>query len=80
MYENVGYVYPQGEGPGGPVGGFGPIEVPLEEFKKLTKIPIQMVWGDNIEKAGTYCATLQAVGALRREDQQVRRQGAGVEA
>jgi hypothetical protein len=54
MYENVGYVYPQGEGPGGPVGGFGPIEVPLEEFKKLTKIPMQMVWGDNIEKAGNY--------------------------
>jgi hypothetical protein len=24
MYENVGYVYPQGEGPGGPVGRFGP--------------------------------------------------------
>ena len=54
MYENVGYVYPQGEGPGGPVGGFGPIEVPLEEFKKLTKLPMQMVWGDNVEKAGTY--------------------------
>jgi len=54
MYENVGYVYPQGEGPGGPVGGFGPIEVPLEEFKKLTKFPMQMVWGDNIDKAGNY--------------------------
>jgi hypothetical protein len=54
MYENVGYVYPQGEGPGGPVNGFGPIEVPLEEFKKLTKFPMQMVWGDNIEKAGNY--------------------------
>ena len=26
MYENVGYVYPQGEGPGGAAGGFGPIE------------------------------------------------------
>jgi hypothetical protein len=51
MYENVGYVYPQGEGPGGPVGGFGPIEVPLEEFKLLTKIPMQIVWGDNIDKA-----------------------------
>jgi hypothetical protein len=25
MYENVGYVYPRGEGPGGPVGGFGPV-------------------------------------------------------
>ena len=54
MYENVGYVYPVGEGPGGTVGGFGPIEVPLEEFKKLTKLPMQMVWGDNIDKAGNY--------------------------
>ena len=51
MYENVGYVYPQGEGPGGPVGGFGPIEVPLEEFRKLTKVPMQMVWGDNVDKS-----------------------------
>jgi hypothetical protein len=51
MYENVGYVYPQGEGPGGPVGVFGPVEVPLEEFKKLTKIPMQMVWGDNVDKS-----------------------------
>jgi hypothetical protein len=51
MYENVGYVYPQGEGPGGRVGGFGPVEVPLEEFKRLTKVPMQMVWGDNVDKA-----------------------------
>ena len=29
-------------------------EVPLEEFKKLTKFPMQMVWGDNIDKAGNY--------------------------
>jgi hypothetical protein len=59
MYENVGYVYPQGEGPGGPVGGFGPIEVPLEEFKKLTKVPMQMIWGDNVDKAGNYADRLK---------------------
>ena len=59
MYENVGYVYPQGEGPGGPVGGFGPIEVPLEEFKRLTKVPMQVVWGDNVDKAGNYAARLE---------------------
>ena len=59
MYENVGYVYPQGEGPGGPVGGFGPIEVPLEEFKKLTRVPMQVVWGDNIGKAGNYANRLK---------------------
>jgi hypothetical protein len=54
MYENVGYVYPQGEGPGVPQTGFGPIEVPLEEFKKLTKVPMQMVWGDNVDKSASY--------------------------
>jgi hypothetical protein len=47
MYENVGYVYPQGEGPGVPATGFGPVEVPLEEFKRLAKVPMQVVWGDN---------------------------------
>lgn len=54
MYENVGYLYPTGEGPGIPETGFGPIEVPLEEFKKLTKIPLQVVWGDNTDKSATY--------------------------
>ena len=54
MYENVGYVYPRGEGPGTPATGFGPIEVPLEEFKKLTKVPMQMVWGDNVDKSVSY--------------------------
>ena len=53
MYENVGYVFPQGEGPGGPAGGFGLVEVPLEEFKKLTKFPIKIVWGDNVDKSAT---------------------------
>jgi hypothetical protein len=52
MYENVGYVYPNGEGPGGRIGVFGPVEVPLEVFRKLTKVPMQVVWGDNVDKAG----------------------------
>jgi hypothetical protein len=59
MYENVGYVYPKGEGPGGPVGRFGPVEVPLEEFKKLTKIPMQMVWGDNVDKSAGSTSSLK---------------------
>jgi hypothetical protein len=58
MYENVGYLHPPGEGPGVPATGFGPIEVPLEEFKKLTKIPLQVVWGDNVDKSATYTARL----------------------
>ena len=57
-YENVGYVFPKGEGPGGPQGPFGPVEVPLEEFRKLTRIPLQMVWGDNVEQSASYTASL----------------------
>ena len=52
-------MYPVGEGPGGPVGVFGPVEVPLDEFRKLTKIPMQMVWGDNVDKAGNYTNALR---------------------
>jgi hypothetical protein len=59
MYENVGYLYPKGEGPGIPETGFGPIEVSLEEFKKLTRIPLQVVWGDNIDKSATYTERLK---------------------
>ena len=58
-YENVGYVYPQGEGPGTAPGPFGPIEVPLEDFRKLTRIPMQMVWGDNVDKSDRYRPTLE---------------------
>lgn len=58
-YENVGYVYPVGEGPGTPEGPFGPVEVPLEEFRKLTRVPMQMVWGDNVEKSERYRPTLE---------------------
>lgn len=57
-YENVGWVYPKGEGPGTPEGPFGPVEVPLEEFLKLTRVPIQAVWGDNTEKSDNYRARL----------------------
>jgi hypothetical protein len=54
-YENVGYVYPQGEVPAGiEPDVFGPVEVPLEQFRKLTRIPMQMVWGDNTEKSDNY--------------------------
>jgi hypothetical protein len=60
MYENVGYVFPQGELPPGlEPGGFGPLEVPLEDFRKLTRIPLQAVWGDNVDKSETYSARLE---------------------
>ncbi len=57
-YENVGWVYPQGEGPDVPEGRFGPVEVPLEEFRKLTRFPMQVVWGDNIQPSEVYRARL----------------------
>jgi hypothetical protein len=47
-YETPGFVFPEGEGPApNPKGPFGPNSVPLAEFIKLTKFPIQMVFGDN---------------------------------
>lgn len=58
-YENVGYVFPEGEGPGGPEGVFGPVEVSLEEFRKLTRVPMQMVWGDNLDKTDRYTAAVE---------------------
>lgn len=58
-YENVGSVYPPGKGPGTAPGPFGPIEVPLEDFRKLTRIPMQMVWGDNVDESDRYRPTFE---------------------
>jgi hypothetical protein len=56
-YENPGFVFPEGEGPEmKPDGPFGPIAVPLADFKKLTKMPMQFVWGDNVEKSPSWTA------------------------
>jgi hypothetical protein len=49
--------FPEGDGPElKPDGPFGPIAVPLADFNKLTKIPMQFVWGDNIEKSPSWTA------------------------
>jgi hypothetical protein len=45
-YEPAAFVFPEGEGPLEPEGGFGPTHVPLAQFMRLTRIPIQLVWGD----------------------------------
>ncbi len=50
-YEPVAFVFPKGEGPQVPEGGFGPTHVDMADFLKLTKIPIQLVWGDNTDKS-----------------------------
>lgn len=49
-FEPAAFVFPDGEGPQEPEGGFGPTHVPLDQFKKLTRFPILIVWGDNTEK------------------------------
>ncbi len=54
-YEPGGFVFPEGETPAGNRGGAG---IPLEEFKKLTKIPIVIYYGDNIPKEETNVASL----------------------
>lgn len=58
-YENVGYVFPQGQGPGTGPGPFGPIEVPFEDFLKLTEIPIQVVFGDNVDQSVNSTSALE---------------------
>jgi len=53
-YESIGYLFPIGD-PESPklctdpnACGFGPVGVPLEDFKKLAKVKaIQFVWGDH---------------------------------
>jgi hypothetical protein len=59
-YETAAFVFPEGEGPQDPEGGFGPTHVPLSEFMRLTRIPIQLVWGDNTDKT-TWAKTV-AIG------------------
>jgi hypothetical protein len=65
-YETPGFVFPQGEGPEPqPKAPFGPNAVPLDEFMKLTKFPIQLVfgdytdtrpiWADSVKLAHTFC-------------------------
>jgi hypothetical protein len=53
-YEPVGFIFPDTELPppiptsGGPVSGNG---VPMADFMKLTQVPIQILYGDNIPDA-----------------------------
>jgi hypothetical protein len=59
MYENVGFVFPEGEGTGSTGGPFGPVEVPLADFRRLTRIPLQVVWGDNVDQSAVQTAALE---------------------
>ena len=75
-YENVGYVFPEGQGPDVPVGPYGPIEVPLADFRRLTRIPLQMVWGDNTDKTDRYDGALEQ---MRRFVELVNKYGGNAE-
>ena len=72
-YETPGFVFPEGEGPEPkPAAPYGPNAVPLAEFMKLTKFPIQMVFGDytdsrpiwatSVKTARTFCEIVNKHG------------------
>ncbi len=59
-YETPGFVFPEGEGPEPkPNAPFGPNSVPLAEFMKLTKFPMQMVFGDYVSAHPSWSAALK---------------------
>jgi hypothetical protein len=58
-YENPGYVFPEGAKPEFRHGVFDPIFVPLDQFKKLTKFPIQIVWGDHVDASPVPALTIK---------------------
>ncbi|GAB1313738.1 hypothetical protein MFIFM68171_03948 [Madurella fahalii] len=66
-YEGYGYVFPDNAGiePGFGANAFGPIIVPLEDFKKLAKIPaIQFLWGDNRDDSFIFLNQSKQAAAL----------------
>ncbi|MCW1962013.1 alpha/beta hydrolase [Chryseobacterium viscerum] len=54
-YEPIGFTFPEGEEPKENLGGKG---VPMNEFMKLTKIPIVVYYGDYIPTEETNAASL----------------------
>ncbi|HEY6817337.1 MAG TPA: alpha/beta fold hydrolase [Croceibacterium sp.] len=63
-YENPGYLFPEGEGPEGADSPFGPLRVTREEFLRLTKVPMQFVWGDNLDKSPLWQSRLEQCRAF----------------
>lgn len=55
-YENPGYVFPETMPDKRAVGQMGPVYVSEEDFARLTMIPIQLVWGDNLQHAPNWKA------------------------
>jgi len=54
-YEPVTQVFPEGQVPppvdSGPLGPITGTPIPLADFQQLTKIPIEIIWGDNFPTA-----------------------------
>jgi hypothetical protein len=66
-YEGYGYVFPDNAGiePGPGLNAFGPIIVPLEDFKKLAKLTaIQFLWGDHRDESFTFLNQSRQAAAL----------------
>lgn len=55
-YEDPGYVFPSDVKPPEQPTRFGPVIVSPAEFKKLTRIPMQFVFGDNLDKSVSWTA------------------------
>ncbi|KAF2711061.1 hypothetical protein K504DRAFT_475908 [Pleomassaria siparia CBS 279.74] len=54
-YESIGYVFPDNVNITDGRGGFGPVIVTLEDFKKLAKLTVvQFVWGDHRPDNSTF--------------------------
>jgi hypothetical protein len=65
-YENPGFIFPDTVEPKRKEGPFGPIYVSEAEFAKLTRIPIQLVWGDHIDDSPMWKATFAEAEAFAK--------------
>jgi hypothetical protein len=65
-YENPDFVLPDSEDHGVAPGPYGPVYVSEADFEKLARIPIQLVWGDNIEKSASWSAAYKKSQAFVR--------------
>jgi pimeloyl-ACP methyl ester carboxylesterase len=63
-YEPVTFVFPAGELPPPIAGGSEQLEVPLAEFQKLTRIPLQVVYGDFLDRHPLWVASFASAQAF----------------
>jgi hypothetical protein len=61
-YEPVGFVFPSGELP--PDVSEFDVEVPLTGFEALTEIPIQIVYGDNLDEVPLWAGAFSRAAAF----------------